>query len=219
MMATSLITIIAVMCPIVLFFIGVIILAYWLLIGSKLPPNVQKLKERRNIPGLIKALDYLNLSRDFWNVRNAAVKALGELSAQLESTELRSQAVEALIATLQGKNKGIDVNKVSVYPLSEVIGSKISWTTYSAFRGRLLKVRELAAETLGQVGVQIQDTTVRTRIIEALIQVLSTKEDFLEDLRRIAAKSLQAITGQDFGVDAKQWTTWWQEYRAPVEQS
>jgi len=213
MMSTRLITMLAVMCPIVLFLIAVIILAYWFLIGSKLPPNVQKLKERRNIPGLIKALDYLNLNRDFWNVRSAAVRALGEFSTQLESTELRSRAVEALIVTLRGETKGIHGEQISSdLSAVSVSGNKVSGAAFFAFHGRLLQVRKLAAETLGQVGVDTQDAAVRTRIVEALIQALSTTEGSLEDLRRIAAKSLSAITGQDFGMDAKQWATWWQEY-------
>jgi HEAT repeat protein len=50
------------------------------------PPNIEKLKKRQNVPGLIKALDYVKND----SVREQAVEALGELGAKGASEPLLS---------------------------------------------------------------------------------------------------------------------------------
>ncbi len=59
------------------------------------PPNVEALKEKKNVKGLIKALSY---PKDF-QVRKSAAKALGEIRD--------SRAVEQLIATLQDEDSKV----------------------------------------------------------------------------------------------------------------
>jgi HEAT repeat protein len=186
-------------------FIGFLVLLYWVLIGSRLPPNVKRLREKRNIAGLKKALDYLNLSRDFWNVRRAAVQALGELGLVPGDTAIAAQAVEALLNTLHGRDKQIDFQKVSV---------SIPLEKYSAFSLRIHQVRELAAKTLGQIGAQTQDIALRSRITEELIAVLGKDKDSLslQELRNTVASVLEAMTGQGFGLDYEGWSAWWREY-------
>jgi hypothetical protein len=194
-------------------FVGFLILLYWVLVGSRLPPNVRKLKEKRNIAGLKKALDYLNLGRDFWNVRRAAVQALGELSLLTGDTAIAIQAVEALLNTLHGRDKQIDFKKVSFSHDQYTLG-KISAEKYGAFCQRIEQVRELAAKTLGQTGTQTQDVALRSRITKELIAVLEGEGDFLVDekLRNTVVSTLEAMTGQKFGLNYQEWSTWQREY-------
>ena len=49
------------------------------------PPNIEKLKEKRDVKGLIKALSHKE-----WNIRRDAAKALGELN---DRGKRRSQVV------------------------------------------------------------------------------------------------------------------------------
>jgi len=73
------------------------------------PPNVQKLKEKHNIEGLLKALGY-EKNRD---VREAAAKALGEIGD--------AQAVEPLIATLKNAEMSYE-GKDLVCSIAEALG-------------------------------------------------------------------------------------------------
>jgi HEAT repeat protein len=203
--STATILRIAMLACIAVPFVGFLVLVYWLMIGSRLPPNVKRLREKRNIAGLKKALNYLNLSRDFWNVRRAAVQALGELGLVPGDVAAAAQAVEALLNTLHGRDKQIDFQKVS---------GSIPFEKYNAFSLRIHQVRELAAKTLGEIGTQTQDVALRSRITEELIAVLGEDKDSLslQGLRNTVASVLEALTGQGFGLDYEGWSTWWREY-------
>jgi HEAT repeat protein len=60
--------------------------------------------------------------------------------------------------------------------------------------------RTYAIMALGQIGPEARAA------VPALIQIFSSDSDFD---RENAAKSLAAITGQDFGLDAAGWQNWW----------
>jgi hypothetical protein len=62
------------------------------------------------------------------------------------------------------------------------------------------EARQSAAEVLGEMGPAAMDAV--PELIEAL-------DDGNEYVRAAAEGSLKAITGQDFGKDAKQWQEWW----------
>jgi len=62
-------------------------------------------------------------------------------------------------------------------------------------------VRKDAAETLGQLGPRA------TEAIPSLINALGDEERLVRDA---TAEALRAITGQDFGEDAKAWQDWWE---------
>jgi HEAT repeat protein len=208
--STGTILTIAMMACIAAPFVGFLVLLYWLMIGSRLPPNVKRLREKRDIAGLKKALNYLNLSRDFWNVRRAAVQALGELSLMPGDTAIATQAVEALLDALHGRVRQIDSRKIS-FSDNPYTAGKIPLAKYNAFCLRIEQVRELAAKTLGEIGTQTQDATLRSRITEELIAVLE-KDRNSQELRNTVASVLEAMTGQGFGVDYERWSTWWREY-------
>ncbi len=54
------------------------------------PPNIERMKDARQVQGLIKALGY----RDAWNIRKAAAEALGALQDPV--------AIEPLTIALKG---------------------------------------------------------------------------------------------------------------------
>src|SRR5450756_828303 len=83
------------------------------------PPNVEKLKAKGDIPGLIKALGY---GKD-WGVRNAAAGALGQIGD--------ARAVGPLIAALKDQDSNVrraaagalvEISAPSVMPLIAALG-------------------------------------------------------------------------------------------------
>ena len=66
------------------------------------PPNVEKLKAKRDVKGLIKALNYKKYS----NIRWSAANALGQIGD--------AQAVEALVAALNDKQWSVQEAAVKV---------------------------------------------------------------------------------------------------------
>jgi HEAT repeat protein len=101
------------------------------------PPNVDKLKAKRDVLGLIKALGYQQYS----NVRGAAVGALGQLGDD--------RAVEPLIGALHDKNA--DVRGAAMEALT-AIGVSAVEPLIGALRDEDRFVRDAAAQTLGQLG-------------------------------------------------------------------
>jgi len=101
------------------------------------PPNVEKLKAKGNVKGLIKALRY----EKGWkakHVQQDAAEALGEIGD--------ARAVEPLIATLN--HWGDDVRQAAAGALVE-IGTPAVESLIAALKDRASGVREGTAGVLG----------------------------------------------------------------------
>jgi HEAT repeat protein len=126
-------------------------------------PNVEKLKAKGNVEGLIKALGY---QKD-WRVREAAASALGEIGD--------ARAVESLIAAL--KDSDADVRQAAAGALDKMdwqpdqdeneaaywvakgewsrcvrIGEAAAEPLIAVLKGSGHEAREAAVEALGQLG-------------------------------------------------------------------
>jgi HEAT repeat protein len=107
------------------------------------PPNVEKMKARRDINGLIEALKYQQGSPvDAKNIRRDAARALGELGDR--------RAVEPLIAALGDSD--FQVRMYSAESLGKIGDPRaVQSLTRSLLDGSSI-VRAVAAETLGKFG-------------------------------------------------------------------
>jgi hypothetical protein len=116
------------------------------------PPNIEKLKERRDVDGLVKAL-----SHEDAYVRCEAAKALGDLKD--------GRAVEPLLAVL--KDKEYLVRRAAEKALGR-IGAAAVEPLVAALKDKDANVRGAAAEALGEIG--------DARAVEPLIAALKDKE-------------------------------------------
>jgi hypothetical protein len=205
----STIIVVITMTIITVVLVSFLFLLYWILIGSRLPPNIKKLKEKSNIAGLKNALDYLNLQRDFWNVRREAAQALGEISLISGDPKVTRQAVESLFYSFQTGGKAIDLDKL-ITAGSSVTYGKISAEKFRAYNQRIDQVRLFTLQTLGQVGTKTQDPTLRSFILDEFIKIIeqwnnSSKNDlsfdreFGEEVRKIVVPFLETMTEQNSG--------------------
>jgi HEAT repeat protein len=167
------------------------------------PPNIEKMKAKRDVDGLIKALQYKIKSTDFketW-VRQDAAKALGEIG--------ESSAVLPLIAALNHRDNGVrweaalGLGKIgdarAVEPLIAALKDSGLCIAAAVALGRIgsahaveplisvlgdkdAKVRVAAAEALGKIG--------DTRAVEPLIAALEDK-DF--EVRKAVVEALGKI--------------------------
>ncbi len=70
--------------------------------------------------------------------------------------------------------------------------------------------RWAGATALGEIAAKSKDAAYRTETVELLIPLLNDEHP---RVRGAAAKSLRAITGQDFGEDAFRWQWWWEKQK------
>jgi len=133
------------------------------------PPNIEELKQKRDVKGLIRALGYVKDAK----VRGGAAEALGELKD--------ARAVEPLIGAL--KDRYTDVRKAAAEALGK-IGAPAVELLIAALKDKRMDryVHEAAAEALGKSG--------DARAIEPLIAALKDEDT---DVRRYATKSLGEI--------------------------
>ncbi len=99
------------------------------------PPNVDKMKARRNVKGLIKALGYIDVP-----IRWGAAHALGELGD--------ARAVDPLIAAL----KDAEVRKAAAEALGKIGDVRALKPLLATLRDSDLDVREAVVEALDQIG-------------------------------------------------------------------
>ncbi len=115
------------------------------------PPNVEKLKARQDVAGLIQALHYRVAGRHGFSfedspIQQAAAKALGELGG--------AQAVEALISVLQDPTRTLALQELAASALARIGGERV----LEAFAGVLYhpnsppSVMQIAAGALGNSG-------------------------------------------------------------------
>ncbi len=129
------------------------------------PPNVEKLKEKKDVKGLINALGY---GKDY-KVRSAAAQALGEIRDH--------HAVEPLITALKDKNN--DVCTDAARALGEIGDPRAEDGLIAAINSISRYTRTAAVEALGRIG--------DLRAVEPLVTTLG---DVAGNVRDAAAKAL-----------------------------
>jgi HEAT repeat protein len=162
------------------------------------PPNIENLKAKRDMQGLIKALDYTKDS----SVRVAAAEALGEIRDE--------RAIEPLIFLLQDVpenlrlaafNSLLDIGAPAVESLIRVINTSGQRSIASAIALGAIgdvravepliaalnyeEVRPFAVNSLGEIG--------DTRAIKPIIGVLNSKDDLV---RKYAVEALEKFCWQ-----------------------
>jgi HEAT repeat protein len=100
--------------------------------------DVQKMREKRDVKGLIKALGY-EKDRD---VREGAAEAIGKIGDP--------RAVEQLIKALNDSDWRVHRNSASA--LGRIADGRAVEPLIRALNGRDLGVRQSAAEALGKIG-------------------------------------------------------------------
>lgn len=138
------------------------------------PPNVEKYRKKKNVKGLIKALEY----GDDAHVRRDAVQALGECGD--------ARAVEPLTVRLRDADLSVRLDA------AKVLGDFGDPRAVNALLKTLRdpgkpQLREAAAQALGALG----DTSALT--LERLIERL---RDFVPDVRAAAAEALERLQWQ-----------------------
>ncbi|MCG2721133.1 MAG: HEAT repeat domain-containing protein [Thermodesulfovibrionales bacterium] len=128
------------------------------------PPNIEKLKEKRDVEGLIKAL-----SHEDADTRSKAAEALGDLKD--------ARAVETLIARL--KDKDSVVRKTAANALGKLADARAVEPLVAALKDENPDVRAAAAVALGMIG--------DARAVKPLAAAL---KDEVWEVRNDAARSL-----------------------------
>ncbi|MGD2124434.1 MAG: HEAT repeat domain-containing protein [Desulfobacteraceae bacterium] len=146
---------------------------------------------KQAIPALHEAL-----KSDNKDVRARALRTLGTIAEPKESVRL-------LIKALQSDSN--DVRRSALIALGH-LGAEAEEALPQIIKilddeGENPNIRDNAARALKKFGPHGRDA------VPALIRALKTDAPFLP---HSAAKSLQAITGQDFGRAAEKWQQWWE---------
>ena len=173
------------------------------------PPNVDRLKARGDVPGLIKALEYQKLRR----VRRDAAAALGQIgdaeavqpliaglrddnpSVRLACAEALGQigdvgALDPLIALL--KSPAVDIRKAAAESLGQIGDGGSLGPLKDALKDASWSVRRAAAGALGQIGDA-----------DAVEPLKVAYEDLDSNVRRAAGEALAALGWRPTGAKAE----------------
>jgi HEAT repeat protein len=131
------------------------------------PPDVGKLKAKRDVKGLINALGY----RKEPTIQRAAAEALGALGD--------TRAAPALIAALKSGYSSADLRQVTAVALGQIGDARAVEALVDALKDKERNVREAAAEALVRIGAPAipsliaaaQDPAVRGDVVKALGQI------------------------------------------------
>ncbi|MGH1365117.1 MAG: HEAT repeat domain-containing protein [Calditrichia bacterium] len=160
------------------------------------PPDVSQLKTKKNVKGLIKALEY---QKD-WRVRELAARALGELGAVeavdalinklkdfsevVENTaadalvEIGKPAIDDLVSALADPDR----REYVAHVLVDIGGDAIPALSEVVEKGWFMNARKYAAWTLGKIGdssavdallkgVLDEDPHVRKAAAQAMLEI------------------------------------------------
>ena len=158
------------------------------------PPNVEELKAKRDVLGLIKPLEY----QQDWRVRTSAAEALGQIGD--------ARAFEPLIAALKDQNAFV---RTSAAKALRQIGARAVEPLVAALADTNEPIRQASAEALAKIGgpalevlavrVSDPDRHVRWRAASALgktsdpraLDLLRTaKSDPDQSVREVATEGL-----------------------------
>jgi len=144
------------------------------------PPNVEKLKTKGDVKGLIKALGYENKKdmNNQWEIRRHASEAL---------VQIGDPAVKQLINTL--KDSDLFVRRSAAKALGRIGNALAVDPLIAALKSDDAEVRRLAAEALGRIGSALA--------VDPLIAALKSDD---AEVRRLAAEALGRI-GSALAVD------------------
>jgi HEAT repeat protein len=142
-------------------------------------PNVQELKNQKDVDGLIEALGY----KDDHNVRLAAASALGRVGD--------TRAVDPLIDALDDR---LVVKDVAAQALGHIGDRRAVEPLLTALDDEDWEIRSTVAKALGKIGDE--------RAIQPLLCLLKDK---YEIVRWHATQALEVITGESFGDDIAKW--------------
>ncbi len=141
------------------------------------PPNIEKMKARGDVQGLIKALGYKTRGVDFQTeskIRHAAAGALVEIGAP---------AVEPLLVAL--RNEDMAVRYRAAYALGDIGDRRAVEPLIAALKDAYGDVRRAAATALGKIG--------DLRAVEPLLAMFNNdRED--QYIRRACAEALGKIS-------------------------
>ena len=142
-------------------------------------PNIQQLKNEKNVEGLIEALAY----RKDHNVRLAAASALGQIGDH--------RAVIPLLDALKDQHR---VREVAIISLGEIGDSRAVGDLIEGLDESDWEIRSTIAKALGKIGAP--------QAIKPLIKLLG---DNNKVVRWHASQALEIITGESHGEDTSQW--------------
>jgi HEAT repeat protein len=142
-------------------------------------PNVQQLKSKGDVDGLIEALGY----QDDQNVRLAAASALGRIGD--------TRAVKPLISALEDQ---LRVREVAIIALGEIGDKRAVDNLIAILDDSDWEIRSAIAKALGKIG--------DPRATKPLINLLRDKS---ENVRWYVLQALEGITGESIGEDIAQW--------------
>lgn len=135
------------------------------------PPNVERLREKRKVQSLIKALNY----KKMWQVRAEAAEALGELQNQA--------AVSPLITLLQDPDQTVRV--AAIQALGKLEDQRAVEPLMALLQDKNTDVLEKAATALGKLGDR--------RAVEPLIILLEFRRDQSYQYFVVQRAAIQAL--------------------------
>lgn len=155
------------------------------------PPNVEKLKAKRDVKGLIKALGY---EKDM-KVRQAAAEALGQIGdAQAveplvralkhrymysdEKTPVWEAAEEALLKI--GDARVVEPLVAAAEVLGKIGDARAVWPLCSYTEDNVSAVRKAAVEALGKIGGE--------RVVKSLASVLANQDSLIWSTQKALVK-------------------------------
>ena len=136
------------------------------------PPNIEKLKDKRDVNGLIKALNHPLINHTCY-LNLEAAKALGELGDAL--------AVEPLLVILQRSDFDV-MREAAAIALGQLGDAQAVKPLIRATKDTYPKVRKAAAQALGKIG--------DPQAAEALLKALS---DAFPEVREQAMQAIRAL--------------------------
>ncbi len=142
------------------------------------PPNIEELKAKGDVQGLIKALDH----EQDWLVRKAAAEAIGQIGD--------AQAVEPLVAAL--KDEENSVRRAAVMALGRIGDAQAVEPLVTALKDKDLSVRTRAVEALGRIA--------DVRVVEALLAAFKAKYDAQQAEEKALTRIINAKSAQSLGV-------------------
>jgi HEAT repeat protein len=128
------------------------------------PPDIEKLKSKRDVKGLLAALKYRNSAA----VRKNAALAISDLTALLPAKEFEP-AVAPLIETFEDTDSSV-VN-ACVQALSS-IGQPAFIPLVSTLRASRDQSREAAARAIGRIAINLSDPTLLKFAVDPLVGLL-----------------------------------------------
>ena len=151
------------------------------------PPNIENLKARRNVEGLIKALGYKKDAK----IRSGAAVVLGEIGD--------TRAIEPLIPALQDKLVVVRANAAEA--LGKICDTRAVEPLIAALQDNDKDVHKIAAEALGKIG---------SPAVEPLIAALQDSSEYVrsdaaEALERIGWQPDQDESGAYYWIVKQQW--------------